>query len=61
MKTGFPSIFCLAPKGWAILIEFYILEIVFVVTGDEEMKRGKNALAILSQNRETRTWWKLKL
>ena len=40
MKTVFP----LAPGGWAITIEFNILEIAFVVAGDEEMKRGKDAL-----------------
>ena len=35
MKTVFP----LAPRGWAITNEFNILEIAFVVTGDEEIKR----------------------
>ena len=40
MKT----VFLLAPRGRDITVEFNILKIGFVVTGDEEMERGKNAL-----------------
>ena len=43
MKTVFLSVFCLAPRDWAITIEFTILGRDRVY-GDEEMKREKNTL-----------------
>ena len=50
MKTDFLSVFCLAPRDWAITIEFNILD---PHRGDEEMKREK----MLSANAWLLKFW----
>ena len=61
MKTVFLSVFCLAPRDWAITIEFPGRDRVY---GDEEKKREKNALRKLVAteilNREDRNSVRIK-